>query len=134
MTAIDPQISTRVINRRWMTSPPTPFAVRSRGYIVVGRAGERDAVVVELPMYSSGAIFHNARYMLKSTAHWNPLLNGYSGCVPASFAAHREILSTYPSASSVAALRERGVTHLVVHRQEILAPLLRRLRAALTFT
>jgi hypothetical protein len=87
-------------------------------------AAERDAVVVELPMHSGGAIYHNARYMLNSTAHWQPLVNGYSGFVPGSFGTHLQMLAAFPKPECLAALREAGVTHVVVHRREIEPPML----------
>jgi hypothetical protein len=77
------------------------------------------AVVVELPLHAPRAAFTNARYMLNSTVHWRPLVNGYSGFVPASYARNYEQLSGFPDARSIAALRETGVTHVFVHRQQI---------------
>ena len=85
-------------------------------------AQERSAIVAELPMYPSRAIFLNARYMLNSTVHWKPLLNGYTGFVPASYHAHLELAATFPSPSSIEGLRRVGVTHVVVHRRLIGAP------------
>jgi hypothetical protein len=78
-------------------------------------AGESDAVVVELPLPDSRAIFHNARYMLNSTRHWKPMLNGYSGFVPASYHEHFAQIDRFPAAPAVEALRRLNVTHLFVH-------------------
>jgi hypothetical protein len=78
-----------------------------------------DAVVVELPLPPPHAVFHNARYLLHSTRHWKPMLNGYSGFVPASYRAHFERLSSFPSDESVAALASLHVTHAFVHRDQI---------------
>jgi hypothetical protein len=72
-------------------------------------------VVVELPLYAPTAFFRNGDYMLHSTVHWRPILNGYSGFMPASYALHHEALREFPDASALAYLRRLGVTHVAVH-------------------
>ena len=72
-------------------------------------------VLVETPFYPPPAIFENAEYVLNSTAHWRPLMNGYSGHTPESY---RQIAWTFwyfPDDAAVAAMREAGVTHVTVH-------------------
>ena len=76
---------------------------------------EPGAVVVEMPFPNPRAVFANAQYMLNSTAHWKPILNGYSGFVPGSYRVHSELLSGFPDATSIAALQAIGVTHVFVH-------------------
>ena len=49
-----------------------------------------------------------------STRYWHPLLNGYSGYTPASYVAHYLAFQGFPDPSSITALREAGVTHIVV--------------------
>ena len=44
-----------------------------------------DVVLAEMPFYPADAVFENAEYMVNSTAHWRPLMNGYSGYTPASY-------------------------------------------------
>jgi hypothetical protein len=78
-------------------------------------ASEEGAIVAELPFPPSRAIFMNARYMLNSTRHFKPMLNGYSGFVPSSYYEHYAAIGTFPSPESIAALQRFGVTHLVVH-------------------
>jgi hypothetical protein len=77
------------------------------------------AVVVELPFPHPWAVFHNAKYMLNSTAHWKPMVNGYSGFVPNSYREHYEQLAEFPDDRSIAALRRLGVTHLFVHVDQL---------------
>ena len=74
-----------------------------------------DAVIAEVPFYTASAGFQQARYMLNSTRHWRPMLNGYSGYRPASYYRTAEALADFPSAASVEWLRRQGVTHLFVH-------------------
>jgi hypothetical protein len=79
-------------------------------------AAEPDPVVlVEVPFYPPEAIFQNAEYVLNSTAHWRPLMNGYSGYTPATYRDVAWPFWNFPAAWSIDAMRAAGVTHLVVH-------------------
>ena len=78
-------------------------------------AAERGAVVVELPFPIPQQWFLNANYMLNSTRHWQPMLNGYSGFRPASYEKSYEAARGFPSEESLIALHALGVTHVVVH-------------------
>ena len=78
-----------------------------------------EAVVVELPFPHPWAVFHNAKYMLNSTAHWKPMVNGYSGFVPNSYREHYEQLAGFPSEKSIAALQALRVTHVFVHVDQL---------------
>jgi hypothetical protein len=73
------------------------------------------AVVVELPAYEPRAAFANAQYLLNATRHWHPIVNGYSGFVPASYARSARALQTFPAMEALEMLRARQVTHVVVH-------------------
>ena len=81
----------------------TPFAGVSTIYESL--ASEPHAVVVELPMPGGFNWFGNARYMINSTRHWRPMLNGYSGSAPGSFYEHARALATFPDPAAIAALR-----------------------------
>lgn len=78
-------------------------------------ADEPNAVVVELPIFDGVDRFRNARYMLHSTRHWRPLVNGYSGFTPASFRRHAVAARAFPEPEALAYLRGLGVTHVFVH-------------------
>lgn len=75
-------------------------------------------VVVELPFPGPRSAQFHAHYMMNSTAHWQPIVNGYSGFQPASFYAHAEKLQLFPADASVALMLELGVTHVFVHRSQ----------------
>lgn len=77
------------------------------------------AVVVEFPFYSPHRVGRNGAYVLASTRHWRPLVNGYSGFVPDSYVRHNEQFRTFPDEAALDALRGLGVTHVVVHRDEM---------------
>jgi hypothetical protein len=79
-------------------------------------AQEPQAVIVEIPMWEPRLFFGNASYMVNSTRHWKPMLNGYSGFRPQSYDDTFAHLSGFPDFESLAALKGRGVTHIVVHR------------------
>ncbi len=99
----------------------TPFSGIPAVYATL--ASERDAVVVELPFYEPRGSFGSAPYMLNSTRHWRPILNGYSGFSPRSYAETYEALLSFPDAASLAALRQRRVTVVVVHEEAFSAML-----------
>ncbi len=91
----------------------TPFTGVPAIYSAV--ATEPRALVVEIPFYDGqGAAFH-APYMLNSTAHWQPILNGYSGFQPASFNQHAADLGGFPDARAIDALSAAGVSYVFVH-------------------
>lgn len=72
------------------------------------------AVVAELPFPEPGRVAANGPAVHASTRYWHPLLNGYSGYTPASYVAHYLAFEGFPDPSSVTALRDAGVTHIVV--------------------
>jgi hypothetical protein len=77
------------------------------------------AVVVEVPFYDSRSAQFHAQYMLNSTAHWQPLVNGYSGFQPPSFYENVEALQGFPDDRAFARLHGLGVTHLFVHGEQL---------------
>jgi hypothetical protein len=91
----------------YVTAAPIPHLARAL------RASP--GVVVHIPFFTADRIFHNAPYLLESTANWQPMLNGYSGLVPDSYEAHAQVLARFPSPEAIAMLRRLGVTHVWVH-------------------
>jgi hypothetical protein len=84
-------------------------------------AHEHDAVVVEIPFPDGRRAQAHAEYMLNSTAHWRPILNGYSGFQPNSFYKNADALSNFPDLTSIAALRALRVSHVFVHTDRMSA-------------
>ena len=72
-------------------------------------------VLVEQPFYPPEGIFENAEYVLNSTAHWRPLMNGYSGFIPASYREYVKTFWFFPRDHAIDAMRRAGVTHVIVH-------------------
>jgi hypothetical protein len=83
-------------------------------YRVVARLP--DAVIAEFPFYQPSDISRNADYMLASTTHWKPLVNGYSGFMPVRYGRMAEAMRTFPNAPTTDLLRAAGVTHVIIHR------------------
>ena len=86
---------------RWLDTQPKPF------------------VVAEMPVPSPGNLGalerSQTRAMLHSTAHWQKTVHGYSGIRRP---LHDQLyldLTEFPGGPSIAALRNVGVTHVVVH-------------------
>ena len=53
--------------------------------------------------------------MYFSLWHWSPMVNGYSGFIPKSYAELRKEMVTFPSDEAVAALRRRGVNRVTIN-------------------
>ena len=72
-------------------------------------------VVAEQPFFPRWAIFQNATYVLNSTAHWRPLMNGYSGYTPDTYQKYADAFWYFPEDWAIKAMKDAGVTHVVVH-------------------
>lgn len=81
-------------------------------------AEERNAVIVEIPFPMPQQWFLNAGYMVNSTRHWRPILNGYSSYRPPSYYEAYDRMRAFPSDESLLWLHDQGVTHVVLHRRD----------------
>jgi hypothetical protein len=75
--------------------------------------GRPDTVLAEFPV-TANEVF-NIPFMYFSLWHWSPMLNGYSGFIPQSYATVALDLLEFPRGNTVAALRRRGVTHVTLN-------------------
>lgn len=75
------------------------------------------SVVVEFPIPTADRLdlVHESLYMFRSSEHWNPILNGYSGFFPPSFIELTEVVKTFPDDRSIAYLKARQVDVIVIH-------------------
>jgi hypothetical protein len=78
--------------------------------------------IVHLPMLDVYGLekrpaFHESVYMVYSTLHWNPLVNGYAGIEPRRYVEIRNLARSFPSAELLAALRGIGTRYVIVHRR-----------------
>jgi hypothetical protein len=72
--------------------------------------------VAEFPFFYLRMDFsRHSEYMLYSTAHWRPLINGYSDHIPPEFRAMVVPLSSFPNPESFALLRQLRAQYVVFH-------------------
>ena len=80
-------------------------------------AGMPRGAVAEFPFYERRIDFHvHTIYMVSSTLHWQPLLNGYSDYIPPDFRELAVTLASFPSRESFLALKKRRARYIVLHR------------------
>ena len=86
---------------RWLDTQPKPFVVAE----------------VPLPPFGAGGAWERRQteFMLHATAHWQKTVHGYSGLRPSLHEVLYQQMRTFPDARSLAALRQLGVTYIVVH-------------------
>lgn len=114
--------------RGWVTAALALFAIGElttsvpylpardvpRAYKVLA-AAERGPVV-EFPFYyQPHNRYRQTLYMLGSTAHWQPLVNGYSDFIPPDFFEGGRLLESFPDAAGLEWLRARGTRYAVFH-------------------
>ncbi len=72
--------------------------------------------VAEFPFFYTRSDFpRHAAYMLNSTVHWQPLINGYSDHIPQDFRNMVLPMSSFPTRESFTLLRERRARYVVFH-------------------
>ncbi|HET9370772.1 MAG TPA: hypothetical protein VFO19_11015 [Vicinamibacterales bacterium] len=82
-------------------------------------ASAAPGAVVEFPfMYRSSDYHNHTRYMFGSTAHWKPLVNGYSDLTPTDFDTIAGPINAFPDPASFEILRARGVRYVVWHMDD----------------
>jgi hypothetical protein len=90
-----------------------PFLGIPRLYTLLD--AEPRVVLAEVPFYPRQATFENGEFVLNSTAHWRPLMNGYSGYTPASYVKFADAFWYFPREYAINAMHRAGVTHVMVH-------------------
>jgi hypothetical protein len=72
--------------------------------------------VLEMPFFYRRIDFpRHAEYMLYSTFHWHPLVNGYTDYIPPDFREMAIPVSSFPNPESFAIVRQLGVRYVVFH-------------------
>jgi hypothetical protein len=72
--------------------------------------------IVELPVPEPDRLpGHDAEYEYWSTAHWAPLVNGYSGYYTQLYLQTLEEMRTFPDVRSIRQLKAIGARYLIVH-------------------
>jgi hypothetical protein len=74
------------------------------------------APLIEMPFfYPQVGLFRHSQYMLNSTAHWMPMVNGYSDYIPPDFVEHVMTLAPFPSRDAFKILEPNGVRYALFH-------------------
>jgi MFS family permease len=74
------------------------------------------ASVAEFPFYGERVAFPlHAQYMVLSTMHWMPLVNGYSDYIPQDFREAAVVLDSFPSTDAFKILEKRRVRYVGIH-------------------
>ncbi|MGE4084769.1 MAG: hypothetical protein AB7H93_17345 [Vicinamibacterales bacterium] len=90
-------------------APPVPQAYRMLARLPRGP-------VAEFPYFSLRHDYpRHAEYMLGSTYHWQPLVNGYSDFIPPRFRDTAVAMSYFPTRASFRILSEIGARYVVFH-------------------
>jgi hypothetical protein len=98
-----------IVPLKWWEAPdlPSPYAQL---------AISPRAPVAEFPFYGERIAFPlHAQYMLFSTRHWMPLVNGYSDVIPADFREAAAVLDSFPSDDAFNVLARRRVRYIAIH-------------------
>jgi hypothetical protein len=90
-------------------APPLPQAYRQLVNLPWGP-------VLELPYFTSATDrSRNTEYMLMSTFHWKPLINGYSDYIPGDSYADSLTLGSFPGPEAWRVLRRLGARYVLIH-------------------
>ena len=72
--------------------------------------------VAEFPFYGERVAFPlHAQYMVLSTTHWMPLVNGYSDYIPQDFREAASVLDSFPSNDTFVVLQKHRVRYIGIH-------------------
>jgi len=72
--------------------------------------------VAEFPFYGERVAFPlHAQYMVLSTVHWMPLVNGYSDYIPPDFREAASVLDSFPSSDTFVVLQKHRVRYIGIH-------------------
>jgi hypothetical protein len=92
--------------------PMSPALPVSPVYRVL--AEQPPGAVIEFPFFSR-QIDLNARYVLMSTAHWKPIVNGFGAFWPADIQQLANDTRSFPSDEVLARVRAWGVRYVILH-------------------
>jgi hypothetical protein len=109
-----------VVVAEYVVHPLTLTPVQTRpGEAYAWLARQPRGVVAEFPFPAAmGEVDREAVMEFRSTFHWMPLVNGYSGFYPDSSLPLQSALAAFPSPDSIEELRRRDVVYLVVHEAD----------------
>jgi len=72
--------------------------------------------LAEFPFYGERVAYPlHAQYMVLSTTHWMPLVNGYSDYIPPDFREAASVLDSFPSNDTFVVLQKHRVRYIGIH-------------------
>ena len=99
----------RIAPYEWDAALPQPA-----GYKMLAKM--RDGPIAHFPFYGGREAFPlHSRYMVYSTLHWKPLLNGYSDFIPPRFRTESFVLDSFPSKDSFKVLQRHRTRYIGIH-------------------
>jgi hypothetical protein len=102
-------IEVNVLPFPWVQAPRMPSPYQLLAQLPKGP-------LAEFPFYGERIAFHlHSQYMLFSTTHWQPLLNGYSDHIPADFRQTAAVLDSFPSTDTFNVLRRYRTRYIAIH-------------------
>ncbi len=100
-----------------LSAMPLPFlVVPPPSFVYRLLAQSPPGAVIELPFFYREEDYHqHGQYVLNSTVHWKPLLNGFSDFYPADFRAMGVPVSSFPTLEAFGILRQHRARYVVFH-------------------
>ncbi len=98
---------------RFPAGQPKPFLIPE---VYHRLASLPPGAVLSLPTYrATPEAFREADYLLYSTRHWHPIVNGFGRHEPAAHGDNMTTLARFPASDAMRRFRELGVRYVVVH-------------------
>ena len=99
----------------WQGPVPTiPFTGTPAIYGAL-RAAKTPVLLAETPFWPAEVLFENGEYVLNATGFWIPTMNGYSGYTPDAYRRRAAAFWFFPEERAFYAMKNEGVTHIMVH-------------------
>lgn len=94
---------------RLMPAPETAAVYRMLRQLPRGPVAE-----FPMPRRNTGSGY-DTLYMFSSLVHWFPLVNGYSGFIPAHYLETQSLMASFPDQASIDHLKHLGTRYVIVH-------------------
>jgi hypothetical protein len=88
-----------------------------RALAKLSKEEDRQFKILHFPIHTAKAGYptQEATYMVDSTLHWNPIVNGFSGAEPIGFKADTRLLNELPNEDAVALIKKYGINVIALH-------------------
>lgn len=76
-------------------------------------------LLAEMPFWPAQMLFENGEYVLNATGYWIPIANGYAGYTPDAYRRRADAFWFFPEERAFYAMKNEGITHVMVHLERI---------------